>query len=146
MNAWLSDEWFDDPTSGSHNFYRLHKVNEFKPWHAVFWEGADTNVKTSYNDPSNKPDDKPSVAMNRHAQVNMVGSTVSGGGQACFAFLDGHCEVWRADNYKMARPRRNNPTGCHLSGPDPTSVPRPGTVGSMASAVARTLISRLMLS
>lgn len=110
MNACLSNEWNDDPT-GNHAVYMLHKINEFKPWHCVFWEGADTTVKTSYQDPSNKPDDTPSVAMNRHAQLNFIGTRVSNGGQGCFAFLDGHGELWNVETFKLNLTTPGQPNG-----------------------------------
>jgi prepilin-type N-terminal cleavage/methylation domain-containing protein len=128
MNGWLSNEWFDDPVKNSHNVYQLHKITEFKPWHAVFWEGAQTMSSGSYQDPSNKPDDQPTIAMNRHAQVNMVGGKVAGGGQACFAFLDGHGEVWRVDEYRTALCTPGLPDGMSplWAGPNTGTCPRDG--------------------
>jgi hypothetical protein len=104
MNAWLSNEVFDDPQSGSqvYTVYRLHKIDEFKPWAAVFWEGAETSSTTAGHDPTNKPNDKPTLSLNRHATVRMLNNTVVGGGMACFAFLDTHCEQWDADAFRTA--------------------------------------------
>jgi prepilin-type N-terminal cleavage/methylation domain-containing protein len=111
MNGWMSNEWYDDPTAGQHHLYLQHKINEFKPWHAMFWEGGNTPSSLSSNDPSNKPDDMPTIALNRHAYVQVVNGVVANGGAACFAFVDCHCEVWDVSQFRTAFTTPGQPMG-----------------------------------
>jgi prepilin-type N-terminal cleavage/methylation domain-containing protein len=113
MNAWMANEWYDDPTSGSHTIYLLHKMNEFKPYMALFWEGAQTKIQGTNQDPSNKPDDTPTVAMNRHGAVQQLGTSpiLVSGGLACIAFLDGHGETWNCTQWQAAMDEPGLPRG-----------------------------------
>jgi prepilin-type processing-associated H-X9-DG protein len=103
MNALMSNETYDDPSGSGGNYYQLHKINEFKPYAAVFWEAAVTDFINTNQDPSNKPDAKPTVSMNRHATVKLgANGKVLSGGLATFGFLDGHAELWDVDTFRTA--------------------------------------------
>lgn len=113
MNAWMCNEWYDDST-GSHTIYLLHKMSEFKPWQALFWEGAQTQTPGTNQDPSNKPDDTPAVSMNRHGTVARLGPSATptlSGGLVCITFLDTHGETWDVKQWQTALDTPGIPLG-----------------------------------
>jgi hypothetical protein len=133
MNAWMSNEWYDDPNSasGSHTVYLLHKMTEFRSWQALFWEGAQSEVSGTNQDPSNKPNDTPTVSMNRHGTLTRIGATgsqVLSGGGACIAFLDAHGEIWDCSKWQAALDQPGLPHGTSplWAGPNVNSCPPNG--------------------
>jgi prepilin-type N-terminal cleavage/methylation domain-containing protein len=128
MNAWMANEWYDDPTSGSHNVYLLHKMNEFRSWQALFWEGAQSEAQGTNQDPSNKPNDTPTVSMNRHGTVTAIGSAatpVLQGGASCVVFLDCHAETWDVSKWQTAMDTPGLPVGTSplWAGPNEVTAP-----------------------
>jgi type II secretory pathway pseudopilin PulG len=112
MNAWMANEWFDDPSGSTHNVYLQHKMNEFHSWQALFWEGAQSEASGTNQDPSNKPNDTPTVSMNRHGTVQTgSGGVILGGGLSCLAFLDGHGETWDCKQWETAMETPGLPNG-----------------------------------
>jgi prepilin-type N-terminal cleavage/methylation domain-containing protein len=114
MNAWMANQWFDDPSGSTHLIYKLHKANEFKPWQALFWEGAQSQTAGTNQDPSNKPDDTPTVSMNRHGSVMSIGSVTTpllSGGVCAVVFLDCHCEPWDVSTWQKAMDTPGLPQG-----------------------------------
>jgi len=145
MNAWMSNEWYDDPTSGSHKVYLIHKVTEFRSWQALFWEGAQSQSSGTNQDPSNKPNDTPTVSMNRHgtvAQVGPTGSVLLSGGAVCITFLDSHGEIWDCSKWQAAMDQPGLPSGTSplWAGPNEVNCPANGgwdTIINHASRMAQ---------
>lgn len=111
MNGWMCNKNFDRNTAatsnpGPYNTHPLHKINEFKPWHAVYWDYPSgdayggSNVLYSQErkqGPTTDPYEFPCVAVRHSGKTpNLVGQSdfaqsLSGG--IPVVFLDGHAEA-----------------------------------------------------
>ena len=100
-NGCMASLGSETPDNGIH----LHKLNEFKPWHVMFWETGSTagdptrgSVGAAW-DPSNGPAENYSITV-RHGGARYMNSGAGIEGALTVSFLDGHAEVWQAYQYK----------------------------------------------
>jgi prepilin-type N-terminal cleavage/methylation domain-containing protein len=110
MNGMISNANFDKPGTknpsssapGATPVHPPHKITQFKPNAAVFWDCPTTNTKPSA-DPSNSPvDNNPGTWSGRHTNASGSGITAVDGssykqwtGVVPVAFIDGHAEAWQ---------------------------------------------------
>jgi len=114
MNGCLSNENYDGSASnGGNNNHPLHKVTEFHPYNAAFWDYPATGAigeggaffNTTKADPAGRPIDRPAVSgrhgtlKNTNIAANDPNFISSVNGALPTVFLDGHAELWQFGAY-----------------------------------------------
>lgn len=136
MNGLLSNANFDRRTitnmdgavSSATGDHPPHKITNFKPNAAAFWDYPTYNGNAAA-DPANAPVDTPGTWTGRHTnasgsgQVSVDGTSYNNwSGVVPVAFIDGHAEAWRLDELVAQINTPGDPGGTSAVWISPTQI------------------------